>query len=138
MAVATVVAVEAAVAVLEERMWVCGRKCRSYRNCRDFRRIGIRHCTRSVPAVPSFRLKGEVPPPRRFAQDYRSRGIRAWEVPPSRCRRPCRDKSAYPAVGAAVADGAALVAVVAKAAAAALAELEAEGERIRRNRSCCH
>lgn len=67
----TVVAMGAKVAVavaepaaLEGKTWVCERKCRSFRNCRGFRRIGIRHCTRIGPPVPDLSRKREAPPPR--------------------------------------------------------------------------
>ena len=57
----TVVATGAKVAVavaepaaLEGKTWACGRKCRSFRNCRGFRRIGIRHCTRNGPPAPDL------------------------------------------------------------------------------------
>jgi hypothetical protein len=137
----TVVAMGAKVAVavaepaaLEGKTWVCERKCRSFRNCRGFRRIGIRHCTRIGPPVPDLSRKREAPPPRPSAQE--AGGIRAGELPPSKCRRPCHGKRAVPVVGVVGEGGVALVVAVAAAAMGELGEMEAEGERIRRNRSC--
>jgi hypothetical protein len=137
----TVVAMGAKVAVavaepaaLEGKTWVCERKCRSFRNCRGFRRIGIRHCTRIGPPVPEVSRQREAPPPRPSAQE--AGGIRAGELPPSKCRRPCHGKRAVPVVGVVGEGGVALVVAVAAAAMGELGEMEAEGERIRRNRSC--
>ena len=137
----TVVATGAKVAVavaepaaLEGKTWACARKYRSFRNCRGFRRTGIRHCTRNGPPVLDLSRKREAPPPRPSAQE--AGGIRAGELPPSRCRRPCHGKRADPAVGVAGAGRVALVVAAAAAAMGGLGEMEAEGERIRRNRSC--
>ena len=121
-------------AALEGKTWVCARKCRRFRNCRGFRRIGIRHCTRNGPAVPDLSRKREAPPPRPSAQA--AAGIRARESPPSKCHRPCHGTRADPAVGVVGAGPAALAAAAAAAAMGELGELEAEGERIRRSRSC--
>ena len=131
---AKVAVVVAEPAALEEKTWVCGRKCRSFRNCRGFRRIGIRHCTRNGPPAPDLSRKREAPPPRPTAQE--AGGIRAGESPPSKCRRPCHGICADPAVGVAGAGGVALVVATAAAAMGGRGEMEAEGERIRRNRSC--
>jgi len=121
-------------AALEGKTWVCARKCRRFRNCRGFRRIGTRHCTRNGPAVPDLSRKREAPPPRPSAQA--AAGIRARESPPSKCHRPCHGTRADPAVGVVGAVAAALAAAAAAAAMGELGELEAEGERIRRSRSC--
>ena len=121
-------------AALEGKTWVCARKCRRFRNCRGFRRIGTRHCTRNGPAVPDLSRKREAPPPRPSAQA--AAGIRARESPPSKCHRPCHGTRADPAVGVVGAGPAALAAAAAAAAMGELGELEAEGERIRRSRSC--
>jgi len=121
-------------AALEGKTWVCARKCRRFRNCRGFRRIGIRHCTRNGPAVPDLSRKREAPPPRPSAQA--AAGIRARESPPSKCHRPCHGTRADPAVGVVGAGGAALAAAAAAAAMGELGELVEEGERIRRSRSC--
>ena len=121
-------------AALEGKTWVCARKCRRFRNCRGFRRIGIRHCTRNGPAVPDLSRKREAPPPRPSAQA--AAGIRARESPPSKCHRPCHGTRADPAVGVVGAGAAALAAAAAAAAMGELGELVAEGERIRRSRSC--
>ena len=121
-------------AALEGKTWVCARKCRRFRNCRGFRRIGIRHCTRNGPAVPDLSRKREAPPPRPSAQA--AAGIRARESPPSKCHRPCHGTRADPAVGVVGAGAAALAAAAAAAAMGELGELEAEGGRIRRSRSC--
>ena len=123
----------AELAVPEGKTWVCARKCRRFRNCRGFRRIGIRHCTRNGPAVPDLSRKREAPPPRPSAQA--AAGIRAREPPPSKCHRPCHGTRAGPAVGVVGAGGAALAAAAAAAAMGELGELEAEGERIRRSRN---
>ena len=131
---AKVVVAVAEPAALEGKTWVCGRKCRSFRNCRGFRRIGIRHCTRNGPPAPDLSRKRGAPPPRPSAQE--AGGIRAGEPPPSKCRRPCHGKRADPAVGVAGAGRVALVVAAAAAAMGGLGEMEAEGERIRRNRSC--